>query len=421
MFSSPRGTQDILPDEQPYWRYVKRRIEAVTELYDYQPMDVPVFEQTAIFVKGVGEGTDIVDKEMYSFQDRGGDELTLRPEFTAGVVRAYLQHGMHVQPQPVKVYCVGPAFRYERPQAGRYRQHYQLSVEALGEQDPALDVEVMSVAWHLYDDLGFRHLAFQVNSIGCPQCRPSYIDVLRGYYEHHLGEICEDCNRRLTVNPLRVLDCKVPGCQPIALEAPHSIDYLCPECQEHFSAVFGLLEHLGRPHTLNHRLVRGLDYYTKTVFEVWAEGIGAQNAVCGGGRYDVLAEVLGGAHVPGVGFGSGLERVILTMKAQQVLVPSLPQPQVMVLYLGKEAQKAASQLANELRVAGIRTKTSFGHRSMRAQFRQANRSRAVYTCILGEDELRSEQVAVRDMTAGGQQLVMREAVVMWLQARLETA
>ena len=421
MFSSPRGTQDILPDEQPYWRYVKRRIEAVTELYDYQPMDVPVFEQTAIFVKGVGEGTDIVDKEMYSFQDRGGDELTLRPEFTAGVVRAYLQHGMHVQPQPVKVYCVGPAFRYERPQAGRYRQHYQLSVEALGEQDPALDVEVMSVAWHLYDDLGFRHLAFQVNSIGCPQCRPGYIDVLRGYYEHHLGEICEDCSRRLTVNPLRVLDCKVPGCQPIALEAPYSMDFLCPECQEHFSAVLGFLEHLGRPHTLNHRLVRGLDYYTKTVFEVWAEGIGAQNAVCGGGRYDVLAEVLGGAHVPGVGFGSGLERVILTMKAQQVLVPSLPQPQVMVLYLGKEAQKAASQLANELRVAGIRTKTSFGHRSMRAQFRQANRSRAVYTCILGEDELRSEQVAVRDMTAGGQQLVMREAVVMWLQARLETA
>ena len=418
MYTAPRGTQDILPEEQQYWRYVEQRIQAIAQLYGYQPLDVPIFEQTAIFVRGVGEGTDMVDKEMYSFRDRGGEELTLRPELTAGMVRAYLEHGMRVLPQPVKLYCIGPAFRYERPQAGRYRQHCQVSVEALGEQDPALDVEVMSVAWHLYDDLGFRNLAFQLNSIGCPQCRPGYIEVLRAYYAHHLEGICEDCHRRLEINPLRVLDCKATGCQPIIAGAPHSSDFLCPECQEHFSTLLGYLDRLGRPYTLNHRLVRGLDYYTKTVFEVWAEGIGAQNAVCGGGRYDVLAESLGGPHVPGVGFGSGLERIILTMKGQGTQVPPLPQPQVMILYLGKESKAAALQLTNELRVARIRTAISFGDRSLRAQLRHADRMGVAYACILGEEEMRSGQVAVKDMVASGQQSVARESVLGWLKAHL---
>jgi len=421
LFTAPRGTQDILPEEQPYWQYVEQRIQAIAQLYGYQPLDVPIFEQTAIFVRGVGEGTDIVEKEMYSLQDQGGEELTLRPEFTAGVVRAYLEHGMHVWPQPVKLYCLGPAFRYERPQAGRYRQHVQVSIEALGEQDPALDVEVMSVAWHLYDDLGFRNLSFQLNSIGCPRCRPGYIEALRAYYTPYLEAICEDCQRRLELNPLRVLDCKATRCQPIIASAPHSTDFLCLECQEHFSTLLGYLDRLGRPYTLNHRLVRGLDYYTKTVFEVWAEGIGAQNALCGGGRYDVLAESLEGPHVPGVGFASGLERIILTMKEQGVQVSSLPQPQVMILYLGKEPKEAALQLANELRVASIRTETSFGNHSLRAQLRQADRLGVAYTCILGEKELRSGQVTVKDMVAGGQQSVDRESLLGWLKVHLGIA
>jgi histidyl-tRNA synthetase len=421
LYSAPRGTQDILPEDQPYWRHVVQRIQAIAELYGYQPFGVPIFEKTAIFVKGVGEGTDMVDSEMYSFVDRGGEELTLRPEFTAGVVRAYLQHGLRVRPQPVKVYCVGPAFRYERPQAGRYRQHNQVSVEALGEQDPALDVEVMSVAWHLYDDLGFRNLAFQINSIGCPRCRPDYIDVLRGYYAHHLEEICEDCHRRLEVNPLRVLDCKAAGCQPIIAAAPQSIGFLCEECQEHFSALQGHLDRLSRRYTLNHRLVRGLDYYTKTVFEVWAEGIGAQNAVCGGGRYDVLAESLGGPHVPGVGFGSGLERIILTMKEQGVQVPSLPQPEVMIIHLGEEPKEVALQVADDLRLAGIRTETSFGERRLRAQLRRADRTGAPYAIIIGEEELRCGQVAAKDMVSGEQQLMPRESLLEWLRVHLRTA
>jgi len=398
-----------------------QRIQAVAQLYGYRPFDVPIFEKSAIFVRGVGEGTDMVDKEMYSFVDRGGEELTLRPEFTAGVVRAYLQHGLHVRPQPVKVYCVGPAFRYERPQAGRYRQHSQVSVEALGEQDPALDVEVMSVAWHLYADLGFRNLAFQINSIGCPKCRPDYMDVLRGHYAHHLEKICEDCHRRLKVNPLRVLDCKANGCQPIIAAAPHSTDFLCEECQEHFSALRDHLDRLSRPYTLNHRLVRGLDYYTKTVFEVWAEGIGAQNALCGGGRYDVLAESLGGPHVPGVGFGSGLERIILTMKEQGAQVPSLPQPEVMIIHLGKEPKGVALQIANDLRLAGIRAEVSFGERRLRSQLRQADRTGAPYTLIIGEEELRDGQVAVKDMVSGEQQLIPSESLLEWLRVHLRAA
>jgi histidyl-tRNA synthetase len=421
LYTAPRGTQDILPDEQPYWRYVDERIQAITEIYGYQPLDVPTFEKTAIFVRGVGEGTDIVDKEMYSFLDRGGQELSLRPDFTTGVVRAYLQHGLHVRPQPVKVYCIGPAFRYERPQAGRYRQHYQVSVEALGEQDPALDVEVMSVAWHLYDDLGFRNLSFQVNSIGCPQCRPGYIEELRSYYADYLGEICEDCQRRLEVNPLRVLDCKATSCQTVIAEAPHTVDSLCAECREHFRDLLGYLDGLRRPYAVNHRLVRGLDYYTKTVFEVWAQGIGAQNAVCGGGRYDVLAELLGGPHVPGVGFGSGLERIILTMKGQGMQVPPLPQPQVMVLHLGREAKELTLELVNDLRRAGIRAQMSFGGRSLRAQLRQADRTGAAFACIVGEDEVRSGQLVMKDMVAGGQDLVFRGSIVDWLRVRLEMA
>lgn len=418
LYTAPRGTQDILPGEQPYWQYVEGRIHTIAQLYGYQPMDVPVFERMAIYVQGVGQGTDIVDREMYCFRDRGGEELALRPEFTAGVVRAYLEHGMHVLPQPVKLYCVGPAFRYERPQAGRYRQHYQVSVEALGEQDPALDLEVMSVAWHIYDDLGFRGLSFQLNSIGCPRCRPGYAHVLRSYYGHHRGEICQDCHRRLEVNPLRVLDCKATRCQPIVAGAPHSSDFLCEECREHFATLLGYLDHLGRPYTLNHRLVRGLDYYTKTVFEVWAEEIGAQNAVCGGGRYDTLAESLGGPHVPGVGFGSGLERIILTMKWQGGQVPHLPEPQVMITYVGAEPKAASLTLVNELRVAGIRAQTSFGDRSLRAQLRQADRTGVAYAVILGEEELRSGQVAVKDMIAGGQHLVPSESIIDWLKAHL---
>ncbi len=418
LYSAPRGTQDILPDDQPYWRHIQKRIHYIAQLYGYQQLGTPIFEDTALFEQGVGETTDIVEKEMYSFLDKGGNPITLRPEFTAGVVRAYLEHGMHVRPQPVKVYSLGPVFRYERPQAGRYRQHTQFNVEAIGEQDPAVDLEVMSVAWHLYEDLGFKGLSFQLNSIGCPRCRPDFLKALVEYYRSHVDDICDDCRRRLERNPLRLLDCKAESCQPIIDAAPHAEEYLCDECAEHSQTLLGYLDSLGRPYTLSHRLVRGLDYYTKTVFEVWAEGIGAQNAVCGGGRYDGLAEVLGGPPTPGVGFASGLERIVLTMKHQRVQVPTLSSPQVLIAHVGKQARLIGVKLASDLRAAGIGALVSFGKRSLKAQLRQANRQGVAFTLIIGERETKAGQVTMRDMAQGEQHPVALEEVTNWLSQRL---
>jgi len=419
MYKAVRGTQDILPQDAPYWRHLENTIHELCARYGYRRIEPPLFEETSLFVRSVGETTDIVEKEMYSFTDRGGRELTLRPEFTAGVMRAYIEHGMHTWPQPVKLYSIGPAFRYEAPQAGRYRQFHQLNVEAIGEQDPAVDLEIMSIAWDLYEMLGSKGLSFQLNSTGCPACKPGYVKHLVAYYEQHLAEICEDCKRRLRRNPLRVLDCKAPTCQPIIEAAPHMREHLCIECTEHFETLLGYLDLLERPYTLNHRLVRGLDYYTKTVFEVWAEeGLGAQNAVCGGGRYDGLIEELGGPPTPGVGFAAGLERIVLTMKAQGVAVPELPAPQVFVAHLGNEAKTRAVMLASELRAAGIGTLLAFGQRSLKAQMKQADRAGARYTLILGEDELAAGEVTVRDMAAAEQQQVAMTEIAEWLRQRL---
>jgi len=417
-YTARRGTQDILPEDQPYWRYVIDRAHYIAHLYGFEQITVPMFETTELYVRGVGEGTDIVDKEMYSFQDTGGDHITLRPEFTAGIVRAYIQHGMHTLPQPVKVYAIGPIFRYERPQAGRYRQHTQFNIEAFGEQDPAVDAEVMEVARHLYADLGFSGLGFQINSTGCPACRPHYVSLLVNYYHQHQGEICDDCRRRMERNPLRMLDCKNEMCQPAIAGAPHFVDHLCDECATHFETLQHYLQTLGRPFMVSHRLVRGLDYYTKTVFEVWAQDIGAQAAVCGGGRYDGLIEILGGPPTPGIGFGSGIERIILTMKAQGVQVPGLPRPQVLIASLGDRAQPVAVRLLADLRAAGIAATMAFGGRSLRSQMREASKQAVRYVLIIGEDEISQSRVAVRDMQDSGQADVPTIDLITWLRERL---
>jgi len=413
MYQAPRGTQDILPADQPYWQRILETAAELAQAYGYSRIDTPIFEETSLFERGVGEGTDIVEKEMYSFEDKGGMPITLRPEFTAGVMRAYIQHGMRTWPQPVKLYTTGPIFRYERPQAGRYRQHHQFNVEAIGEQDPALDLEVMSIAWHLYTRLGFGGLSFQLNSTGCPQCRPGYLGALVEYYRPHERAICDDCRRRLVRNPLRVLDCKKESCQPIIAEAPHITDHLCAECADHFARLRHYLDLVGRAYKLNHRLVRGLDYYTKTVFEVWASGIGAQNALCGGGRYDGLVEELGGPPTPGVGFASGLERIVMLMKAQQIEPPRPESPPFMVAYWGEAAKDAAVRLADDLRMAGVGAFLSFGDRSLKAQLRQANRSGSRFVIIIGPDELAADQITVRDLRARQQEVVARSAFPTW--------
>ncbi len=417
-YQRPSGTQDVLPEDQHHWAHVRARAARLALLAGFERIDVPIFERTELFTRSVGEGTDIVDKEMYSFTDRGKHEITLRPEFTAGVVRAYIENGMHVLPQPVKLYTFGPIFRDERPQAGRFRQHTQFNVEILGELDPAADLEVMLLAWDLYADLGFSDIGLQLNSTGCPQCKPGYIQELKEYYAQHAGRICDDCRRRLDRSPLRVLDCKADGCQPIIEGAPDIMDHLCEECEDHFTELRQSLDLLGRGYTINQRLVRGLDYYTKTVFEVWAAGIGAQSAICGGGRYDGLAEALGGRPTPGVGFGSGLERIIMVMQHLGIDVPQLPGPRVFLAHLGHAAQRRSLQLAQELRGAGVGAWLAFGERGLKAQLREANKRGVRFAVILGENELASGQAAVRDMESSEQSSIDLAALAGWLCDRL---
>jgi histidyl-tRNA synthetase len=414
-FQSPKGTKDVLPEEQKYWDTVREVIQRITRLYGYERLDLPLFEETALFQRGVGQGTDIVEKEMYTFLDKGNTSMTLRPEFTASVVRAYIQHGMASLPTPVKVWSTGPVFRYERPQAGRFRQHTQFNVEALGEQDPALDFEMMSVAWSLYRDLGFKQLQFQINSIGCPQCRPEYLKKLVRYYHNYSEKICNDCKKRLKKNPLRVLDCKNEQCQPVIQGAPHLLESLCMECDDHFTTLQSYLDDLNQPYEINHRLVRGLDYYTKTVFEVWAERIGAQNAVCGGGRYDKLAEILGGVPTPAVGFASGIERIVLLLQQHQIAVPEGSPIQAYLVSQNEEAKKIAVQLMSELREAGVATVMGFGARSMKAQLREANRRQVHYVLILGEDELMKREATIKSMADSSQTSVSFDKVILFFK------
>ncbi|HQE91865.1 MAG TPA: histidine--tRNA ligase [Anaerolineae bacterium] len=416
-FTRPTGTQDILPEEQPYWDHVLACVAAVARDYGFARIDIPIFETTEVFARGVGAGTDIVDKEMYSFKDKGGNDITLRPEFTAGVMRAYIENGMHVLPKPIKLYSTGPVFRYERPQAGRYRQLYQFNAEIIGEQNPLADLEIMLIAWDIYAKLEFANLSFQLNTTGCPVCRPGYIEHLRAHYRTHYSQICDDCKLRLDKNPLRVLDCKREQCQPVIAAAPKISDYVCDDCATHFADLRTYLDDLGKPYTINHRLVRGLDYYTKTVFEVWAEGIGAQSAVCGGGRYDGLIELLGGAPTPGVGFAAGIERAVLLLKAQNIPVPLPPSPPVFIAYLGDAARRHAVRLLVHLHQAGFGAQIAMSG-SLKSQLRQADKRGARLALLIGEDEIAQGGVTLRDMASGEQESVPLGNLVDAIQQRL---
>ena len=405
MYRAPRGTSDILPQEQAYWRYVEQKAAHICQLYGYERIDPPVFEDTRLFSRSAGEFTDIVQKEMYTFDDRGGNSLTLRPEGTPSVCRAYVEHGMHNLPQPVKLYYISPIFRYDRPQAGRYRQHYQFGCEAFGDADPALDAEVIDTAWQFFASLGLCNLSMQINSIGCKKCRPDYLIALTSHYTPHTGKLCSDCKIRLKKNPLRLLDCKKSSCQPVADSAPRSADYLCPECDQHFSQLKRYLGLYEIPFEVNHRLVRGFDYYTRTVFEIQPPEEGAQSALGGGGRYDYLIEELGGRPTPGLGFALGIERIILSLKKQNISVPPLPGPQVFIASWGDDARDKATQLATALRQAGIGVIEAIGSRSLKAQLRQANNLNIPRTVIIGEDEVKTDTVILRDMTTSRQKTI----------------
>ncbi len=415
-FRALQGFRDVLPEEQAYWRFVENTAAEVAHLYGYRRIETPLLEETAVFQRTSGEGTDIVDKEMYSFNDRADKEgrsqsLSLRPEGTAGVVRAYLEHGMFKLPQPVKVYYMSaPMFRHDKPQAGRYREHHQFGCEALGENDPAIDAELIGLLYQVYTQLGLKNIRVAINSIGDRNCRPQYIETLREYYRPLLASSCDDCKVRFDKNPLRLLDCKEPQDQEKIANAPRISDNLCGPCREHFEAVQRFLAAYEVPFRHDPLIVRGLDYYTRTVFEFTS---GDKLALNGGGRYDGLAEILGGRPTPGIGFGAGIERIILELKRQGVTPPEERPTQAFVVYLGRTAElkNTAVEVTAELRKAGIKAEMSYGDRSAKAQMKQANASGAPYGIIIREDEQGSERIAVKHLQAEGMEIESKQVLV----------
>ena len=409
-FQAPRGTTDVLPEDEAYWSFVRATAEDVANRFGYRRIDTPVFEDAGLFERGVGSTTDIVEKETYTFEDRGGDLLTLRAEGTAPVCRAYLQHGMQNMTQPVRLFYICPVFRYERPQSGRYRQHTQFGIEVIGEVDASVDAEVIEVGWRFLEQVGLSDLTLTINSIGDPACRPGYIDRLRSYYSSHRDSLCEDCARRIDRNALRLLDCKNDQCQPLIDEAPASADHLCADCKVHWDDLRRYLGETGIDFQTDHRLVRGLDYYTRTVFEIAPPEEGRMVTIVGGGRYDGLIEQLGGRPTPGIGYGMGLERVIQNVKNQHVQLNGDIRTRVMVVHLGDAAKSAGVRIASELRSAGIAA-TLAPPRGLRAQLRYASNTGTTHALIIGDDELANGVATLRDLTQSTQSDVPLTAIV----------
>ncbi|MDD2496910.1 MAG: histidine--tRNA ligase [Desulfitobacteriaceae bacterium] len=398
----PRGTNDFLPGETEKWQYLEDLLRTVCREFGYREIRIPIFEHTELFQRGVGETTDIVSKEMYTFFDRSERSITLRPEGTASTARAYLEHKMYALPQPTKLFYMGPMFRYERPQAGRYRQFHQFGVEAFGSSEPAVDAEVIGLAMEIYRRLGLNGLEVHLNSVGCPNCRKKHREKLQEFLIKNLNEFCPDCRERFEKNPLRILDCKNAKCQELSQGAPTTLDCLCPECGEHFDKVKGYLDLAEIKYVIDERLVRGLDYYTKTAFEIIVKEIGAQSAICGGGRYDGLLESLGGEPTPGVGFALGMERIFPTLETQGINI-SIEKPlDVFVATLGDEADKVGFQILMKLRQEGVKSEKDFLGRSLKAQMKHAGRFNARITIIIGETELSRGVVVMRRMDTSEQ-------------------
>lgn len=400
--NAPRGTKDILPDAVGDWNYVEGEIRELCRRFGYSEIRTPIFEHTELFQRGIGEGTDVVDKEMYTFTDRGERSITLRPENTASAVRAYLQNKLYAQSNLVKLFYIGSMFRYDRPQAGRMREFHQFGVEALGEANPAVDAEVILLAMNLLEGLGLKDLELSINSVGCPKCRSKYRTMLQDFFQDKLEDLCEDCRSRFERSPLRILDCKKDSDKPYMADAPKITDCLCEECADHFAKLKELLTSAGISFTHDPRLVRGLDYYTKTAFEIKYPPLGAQSAVAGGGRYDGLIEEMGGNPTPAVGFATGLERLLLALESQNLLPEKNRSVDAYVVALGETAQAEGFKLLNSLRQQGLSAAMDFAGRSMKAQMKQANKLGAKYSVILGEDEIAEGVVMLRSMEDSSQ-------------------
>ncbi len=421
-FQTLRGMKDILPGENKYWDFVRKKAEDFALNYGYERIETPILEETSLFIRAVGGETDIVAKEMFSFVDQGGDNICLRPEATASIARAYIQHGMVNLPQPVKFFYFGPMFRHDRPQAGRLRSFHQFGFEAIGDSHPIIDAEIIFLVSNLLEELGLK-VNVQINSIGCSRCREAYKTKLVNYYRDRRSSLCDNCKRRLVKNPLRILDCKEEGCQPLKEEAPQIVDYLCEDCKNHFVRVLEYLDEVNVLYNLNPYLVRGLDYYTKTVFEFFpqeaaGEGVQKQDALGGGGRYDNLVEFLGGRPTPACGVALGVERIILKLKENNVDVPPLPAPEIFLAQLGEQARKKIFGLIEDLRKNGFRVIHSLSKEGIKKQLEMANKFGAKYALILGQKEVLDGTIIVRDMEGGAQEIIDFSKVVQEMKKKL---
>ncbi len=395
-----RGTQDVLPSDSYKWQHVEQTALAIARDYGFREMRAPVFEHTELFHRSVGETTDVVQKEMYTFEDKGGRSITLRPEGTAGMARVLLEHGLQNEPLPVKVSYITSCYRYEKPQAGRLREFHQFGVECFGAAAPQADAEVIALARTVLNELGVTGVVLHINSIGCPECRAKYHEALRAYFEARRDELCDTCKGRLERNPMRILDCKSPVCSAIAAGAPVMLDYLCDDCRAHFEAVKACLAEAEIDYTIDPHIVRGLDYYTRTVFEFVSDALGAQSTVCGGGRYDGLIDELGGPHLPSLGFGMGLERLLLILEAQGGKFPAPPRCEVYLASMGEKAAQRCFAIATRLRDGGVSVECDTVGRSLKAQMKYADKIGARYTIVVGDNELESGQAKLKDMDTG---------------------
>lgn len=421
-FKVPTGMKDILAGEQHYWDFILKVVKNKAEDYGFSRIDTPILEDTNLFVRGVGGSSDIVSKEMFSFVSIGGDRLTLRPEFTAGIARAYLENSMQSLPQPAKLYSFGSLFRYERPQAGRLREHHQASFEVIGERTPAVDAQCIKLAWRILQSLKLKNLVLHINSVGCEECRKGYKKILINYLQKSANKLCGDCKRRIKMNPLRILDCKEESCQEIIKDAPQIIDYLCITCNKHFKSVLEYLDELNLSYNLNSKLVRGLDYYTNTVFEIAPlDKEKRQASLGGGGRYDALMETIGSKkNIPAFGFGLGVERLILALKEQKINVPLKEvKKDVFLIQLGGLAKRKALKIFEDLQDAGVSVAESFGKDNITTQLRIADKMEIPFVLIIGQKEALENTVIVRDMISGTQEILDSNKTVDWIKKNLK--
>lgn len=417
--TKPRGTNDFLPGEVEKWQYLEEVIRQLFAAYHYKEIRTPIFEHTELFLRSVGETSDIVSKEMYSFEDKGLRHITLRPEGTAGTVRAFVENKLFGQALPVKLYYIGPMFRYDQPQAGRYRQFHQFGAEVLGSREPIVDAEIISFAVDLFSRLGLQSLSVLVNTVGCDKCRPGYHQALREYFSQYEDQLCETCRARLDKNPLRILDCKEESCKAVAKGAPTTLEYACDDCKSHFEQVTAYLESTGVDYQIDTSLVRGLDYYTQTAFEIIMNKVGSQqNAICGGGRYNKLVSQVGGEDIPGMGFAAGMERLLLTLEEEGIKLPIARHIDVYIAPLGEKAKVPCFQLTQALRKDGLVCETDYLSKSIKAQMKTADRHHARYSVIVGEEELARQVAVVRDMQASTQEDVPMNEITKYLRERL---